>query len=66
MKRRSSKAERRQDSIDNFYTSEETDTALSSVKTGVETSALRSSIEEQNTMLVQINDLLSKYEYLKN
>lgn len=68
MVKTNSGAERYQDSIENFdsYQDIDTDTALSSVKTGVETGALRGSIEEQSTMLLQINDLLQKYENLKD
>ena len=68
MVKKSSGAEKYQSSIENFYNYQDidTDTALSSVKTGVEAGALKGSIEEQNTMLLQINDLLQKYENLKD
>ena len=66
MRKKSSRAERYPSSIENFGGYQDIDTALSSVKTGVEAGALKGNIEEQNTMLLQINDLLQKYESLKD
>lgn len=68
MGNKSSGTETYQSSIENFdnYQDIDTDTDLSNVKTWIEASALKGGIEEQSTMLLQINDLLQKYEYLKD